>query len=151
MWQRGRSPSLLAMASTPATSPTPSTLFDLPDVDRPIPSPGTHIPSDIWASCSNAVYRAHHFPEAFQEIREPDRLRMAYLWETCDMIQDEVNIAERRYNLMILAVRASEIQFREAQVRLQQALQQRSIVMDAALREHPPARPITPSLPRSMS
>jgi hypothetical protein len=65
-------------------------------------------------------------------MEEIDKLGIAYVYEACDVIQDEVNIAERCYRQMILIMRAYHLRFLKAQDRLHKAQQQRNLVVMVA-------------------
>jgi hypothetical protein len=65
-------------------------------------------------------------------MEEIDKLGIAYVYEACDVIQDEVNIAERRYRQMILLMRAYHLRFLKARDRLHKAQRQRDLVVMVA-------------------
>jgi len=90
---------------------------------------------ESWDHQSDEVYRKHDLPQPLDAMDETDRLGIAYVYEACDVIQDELNIALRRYQQMVLMTRAYQLRVLKTRGRLQKARQDRDLLVNVALRD----------------
>jgi len=107
--------------SPPSSPSSPEPIF---------PSSPSHVPSQTWAQQIERI-SSRHLSNTWTGSEE-GQIDLAYLCEACDVMQDEANIAERRYRQQILMTRAFELRYLKAQARLQRALNHRNRVVHSA-------------------
>ena len=116
-------------ASPHVISGSPSTLNGEPPLHPPIPD-------DQWLQeAIEKIYRDHRLPSALQTMEETDRMSLAYAHEVYNVVQDEVNIAERRYRQMLLQTRMHHLLFLQARDRLQELQKQLQGIVNVALQD----------------
>jgi hypothetical protein len=94
------------------------------------------LPDDQWLQeAIEKIYSDHRLPSALQTMEETDRMSLAYAHEVCNTVQDEVNIAERRYRQMLLQTRVYHLHFLQARDRLQELRKQLQVIVDVALQD----------------
>jgi hypothetical protein len=85
------------------------------------------LPNDRWLG------EEHELPSPLQKMGEIDRMGLAYAHEVRNVVQDEVNIAERRYRQMLIMTRIYYLHFLRAQDGLQHLQQKLEVVVNIAL------------------
>src|SRR5262245_38401632 len=126
------------MASTLISTPLSFTSMTLhPDLvvnGEPLPL----LSNALWLQESaDDIYREHQLPSPLNTMDEVDRMGIAYAHEMRNAIQDEVNMAERRYRQMLILTRVYYLHFIRAQDRLQHLQKDLEVVVDTALNDAP--------------
>jgi hypothetical protein len=117
-------------------SPRPHVAPTLPSLAAATSFPQSSIyETEIWAQRSDTVYQEHCLPTSLNNLGEMDKLSLAYLCEACDIVQDQANIAERRFRQLVLAVRAQHLRFLQTQGLLEQVLRERNRLIDTVIRD----------------
>jgi hypothetical protein len=89
------------------------------------------------------IYKEHHLPLPLQAMDEIDRMGLAYAHEVRNVVQDEVNIAERHYRQTLIMARIYYLRYQRAQDKLQHLQQKLGVLVDVALRDV--SNPVSPN------